>query len=174
MLQQLPVQRSTVQSICSGRCPLLSQTTFLQVTMISFCRALTNLAIRGCLEAMPVLPAQLQHLRVSGCRHLRSLPPLPGTLQTLHCSGCGELTALHKSLASTAVTELICSSCEFLWELPDLPVGLKDLCVENCTSLREVRQLLARHCKHTYSMSHAPLYEADKGLARSALRLNYK
>jgi hypothetical protein len=97
------------------------------------CRKLTVLRIDSQhIRALPPLPAQLQHLQVSGCRNLRSLPPLPGTLETLSCNGCSALQALPESLASTAVTELDCTGCSCLTELPDLPESLQDLDVEEC------------------------------------------
>jgi hypothetical protein len=89
------------------------------------------------IRALPPLPAQLQHLHMSGFKHLRSLPALPFTLQTLHCIGCAALKA---NFSSTAVKELSCYGCVQLQRLPDLPESLQDLKIEGSPSLAEVRQ----------------------------------
>jgi hypothetical protein len=116
------------------------------IILLSSCRELTGLRIDSHhIRALPPLPAQLQHLRVSGCRNLRSLPALPGTLQTLYCDHCVALQALPDSLASTVVTELNCSNCSCLTELPGLPESLQDLDVEDCTSLAAVSIAVRTH-----------------------------
>lgn len=124
------------------------------------CRHLTCLTISSShIEALPLLPPQLQQLDVENCIKLRSLPALPATLRKLLCSSCSALEALPKSLSSPAVAELNCDNCELLKDLPELPQslvelsleycrgllqlpalpeGLKDLCVKGCEELRAV------------------------------------
>lgn len=111
---------------------------------ICVCRTLTHLCIKSQhIKELPLLPAHLQYLQVSGCKNLRCLPELPPTLEWLHCDGCAALTELPSSLSSTAVTELNCNGCARLQRLPALPDTLDDLEAECCHALTEVGKAFA-------------------------------
>jgi hypothetical protein len=93
------------------------------------------------IEALPMLPPNLQHLHVTGCSKLRMLPKLPPTLRQLECEDCTSLKALPGSLSSTAVTQLTGSTCSSLESLPQLPISLVELDVQDCSNLMELPML---------------------------------